>query len=67
MSSAESRVAVAKSQGLGLEGEQTVTAAWNRQQVLDQAAQYLALGGSAARRELVRTLIGLDRLLGRQA
>ena len=67
MSSAESRVAVAKPQGLGLEGEQTETAAWNRQQVLDQAAQYLALGGSAARRELVRTLIGLDRLLGRQA
>ena len=67
MSSTESRVAVARPQGLGLEGEQTETAAWNRQQVLDQAAQYLALGGSAARRELVRTLIGLDRLLGRQA
>ena len=67
MSSAESRVAVAKPQGLGLEGEQTGTAAWNRQQVLDQAAQYLAMGGVAARRELVRTLIGLDRLLGRRA
>jgi hypothetical protein len=67
MSSTESRVAVARPQGSGLEGGQTRTAAWSRQQVLDQAAQYLAAGGVEARRELVRTLIGLDRLLGRQA
>ena len=42
-------------------------AAWNRQRLLEEAAQYLAMGGVDARRELVRTLIGLDRLLGRQA
>jgi hypothetical protein len=48
-------------------GGRTPTAAWNRQQLLDEAAQYLAMGGADARRELVRTLIGLDRLLGRQA
>ena len=60
----ESRVAVARPQGLGLEGDRGL--AWSRRQVLDQAAQYLAAGGVAARRELVRTLIGLDRLLGRQ-
>ena len=45
----------------------TSTAAWNRQRLLDEAQQYLATGGADARRELVRTLIGLDRLLGGKA
>ena len=41
----------------------TPTAAWNKQHVLAQAAQYLASGGDAARRELVATTLGIQQLL----
>ena len=49
------------------QGGQTGTAAWSRKLVLDGAAEYLASGGEGARRELVRTMLGLGRLLGRAA
>ena len=36
---------------------------WNGDAVLSQASQHLAAGGANARREVVRIILGLERLL----
>lgn len=36
---------------------------WDGDAVISQAAQRLAAGGAKARREVVRTILGLERLL----
>lgn len=41
------------------------TAVWNEERLLAEAEKYLATGGAVARRGLVRTMLGLERLLGR--
>ena len=38
-------------------------ASWDGEAVLSEAARHLATGGSSARREVVRTILGLERLL----
>jgi len=37
---------------------------WHRDEILLKAKEFLELGGSEARREIVRTTLELDRLLG---
>jgi len=37
--------------------------AWDGEAFLSEAARHLATGGSSARREVVRTILGLERLL----
>lgn len=37
--------------------------AWDGDRVLSQASQHLAAGGANARREVVRIILGLERLL----
>ena len=41
----------------------SATNAWDGEKVLSQAAQHLATGGANARREVVRIILGLERLL----
>ena len=38
--------------------------AWHREEIITRAGEFLKLGGSLARREIVRTTLELDRLLG---
>jgi hypothetical protein len=37
---------------------------WHRGEILTKAREFLEVGGSQARREIVRTTLELDRLLG---
>jgi hypothetical protein len=37
---------------------------WHRDEILTKAREFLEVGGSQARREIVRTTLELDRLLG---
>ena len=37
---------------------------WLRDEILKKAREFLAVGGNKARREIVRTTLELDRLLG---
>jgi hypothetical protein len=41
----------------------SATNAWDGEKVLSQASQHLAAGGTNARREVVRIILGLERLL----
>ena len=37
---------------------------WHRDEIITKAREFLEVGGSKARREIVRTTLELDRLLG---
>ena len=37
--------------------------AWHREEIVSKAREFRQVGGSAARRELVKTTLELDRLL----
>ena len=40
---------------------------WHREEILTKAREYLQAGGTEARKELVKTTLELDRLLGEVA
>ena len=54
-----------KSPKLPPAAQRSAANAWDGEEVLSQAAQHIAAGGADARREVVRTILGLERLLRR--